>query len=556
MAASKKTVLDRLISGDLNIFNPKTYGFSRFKNYNPAPDAIRSGASGDYREFYTHSFTGEKDSGEIGPLRNYALDYHSLRIRSWQSYLESETAQTIIRRLDIWVIGKGLKLQSEPETRVLKLEGINLDKERFSQEAEARFNLWRRTKSADYRGMKSLDKLSSIAFKNAKIGGDILVVLRLDKKDNPTVQLIDGAHIQSPVYGTEGFPQTLPNGYQIKNGIEVDQDGQHVAYWVKQGLLGTPKRIAARGEKTGMLMAWMVYGLDYRLDNMRGMPLLTAVLETIAKLERYKEATLGSAEEQAKIALQVVHNVNSTGTNPFANNILKAHDADAQATGKDSEGKELATNIALTTKKQAFNNPPGSEVKPLNPSTGQNVFKDFYSAYTDSTCATVGIPPNVAMQKYDTSFSSARAALKDWENSLFVERDDWTKQFYQPIYDFWLYIQILLGKINAPGYLLAKKKGNNEVIDAYNSCRFVGVGVPHIDPLKEVKAEREKLGSAGAHLPLTTQEAATEALGGGEANSNTMQYARELEEAETLEIPVTIAGNNPDSPPGEDSPPA
>lgn len=544
MATSNKTFLDRLLSGEIKLFASKTTA-PEFKTAPRAPEAVRSGASGDYRELYTHSFTGEKDHGEIGPLRNYALDYNSLRIRSWQSYLESDTAQTIIRRLTVWVIGKGLKLQSEPEKKVLEMEGIKINREEFSQEVEARFNLWRRTKSADHRGMKSLDKISSLAFVNAKVGGDVLVVLRLTSDERVTVQLIDGAHIQSPVYGTEGFPQTLANGNQIKNGIEVDENGRHVAYWVRQGLLGTPKRIAARGEKTGMLMAWIIYGLDFRLDSMRGMPLLTAVLETISKLERYKEATLGSAEEQAKVALQVVHNVNSTGTNPFGQNILTAHDADAKATGFDSDGKELATNLTVSTKKQAFNNPPGSEIKPLNPSTGQNVFKDFYSAYTDSTCATVGIPPNVAAMKYDTSFSSARAALKDWENSLFVERDDWTKQFYQPIYDYWLYIQILRGKINAPGYLLAKKKGNQDVIDAYNSCRFVGVGVPHIDPLKEVKAEREKLGTAGAHLPLTTQESATEALGGGEAIGNTLQFARELEEAESLEIPVTIAGAEP-----------
>ena len=48
--------------------------------------------------FTIENFDGEKNLGEIGPAREYVLDYTALRVRSWQSYLESEITQTTINR--------------------------------------------------------------------------------------------------------------------------------------------------------------------------------------------------------------------------------------------------------------------------------------------------------------------------------------------------------------------------------------------------------------------------------------------------------------------------
>ena len=74
------------------------------------------------------------------------------------------------------------------------------------------------------------------------------------------------------------------------------------------------------------------------------------------------------------------------------------------------------------------------------------------------------------------------------------------------------------------------------VIDAYRQARFVGSHVPHIDPVKEVTAERLKLGSSGANLPLTTAEASTEALSEGDYQANLDQYAEELKKSRELGV--------------------
>jgi len=156
-------------------------------------------------------------------------------------------------------------------------------------------------------------------------------------------------------------------------------------------------------------------------------------------------------------------------------------------------------------------------------------FKDFYKVNIELICAALGIPPEVAMSKYDSNFSASRAALKDWEHTIMVSRADFSSQFYKNIYTFWFHINVLDGTVNAPGYILAYINARMKLVRAYLSCRFTGPGVPHIDPLKEVNAERLKLGDTAKGIPLTSVEQAVEQLGSGDSDSNIRQYAEELQ---------------------------
>jgi len=499
----------------------------------------RTGVS---RIIYTHTFNGEKDAGEIGPIRSYYLDYAALRMRSWQAMLENEIAQIVIYKYATWVIGTGLKFNAEPSRLVLESEGINgMDFEKWTKLVEARFEIYSGNgRMCDFARMWKRSKISKRAFINSLIGGDCLVVLRYEN-GYPTIQLIDGAHIQSPAYGNELYGFAKENGNTIKHGIEIAPNGQHVAYYVlRDGAYNQFDRIPAYGPKSGIKMAFMVYGLEYRLDNVRGLPLLSVILEGAAKLGRYKEATLGSAEERQKIVYTVKHKLGSTGENPAAQQIVRAININAEDPAElpiDAVGNYLANKIQATTNKQTWNLPINSELEAVD-SKNELYFKDFYEINFDILCATIGIPPNVALSKYNDSFSASRAALKDWEHKLLVTRDDHSYQFEQPIYEFFLDIEILKGKIQAPGYLVARLERNEMVLGAYRKCRWIGANVPHIDPLKEVMAERAKLGATGASLPLTTLQAATEALGNGEADSNLDQYAREKDKAEELGIEI------------------
>lgn len=533
-----------------SLFN-RWFGFGKsaeaIKPMNPEnktndPEIIRSGpatAQAHYTTSLTLSgftaqhFDGEKNLGELGPIKEYFLAYDRLRVRSWQSLLESEISMFVIKKYLNWIVGNGLKVQSNPILQVLGGSKINLDGEAFNEVAETRFGVWASSPKSTYNGIRNLNHLAKEAYKNALVGGDCLVVLRFDGKWI-TVQLYDGCHVQSEQYGNDWMPRTLDNGNIEKNGIEMTPAGEHVRYTIRLQD-GSFRKIEAK--VAGMKMAFMVYGSDYRIDNSRGMPLLSVILETLKKLERYKEATIGSAEERQKIVYQIKHGVSSSGESPFMGKIAQALNADgpSEQLPETVDGQKLADHVTATTSKQTINMPIDAELASLE-SKNELYFKDFYMVNIDLVCAAIGIPPEVALSKYNSNYSASRAAIKDWEHTIKVAREDFSSQFYQPIYDLFLHVNILSGYIQAPGYIQAFMQQDEIALTAYRSAKFVGPSVPHIDPKKEVDAIRAALGPMGAMLPLTSLENAVEALNTGDSDSNMRQFAEEYKEGVRLGI--------------------
>jgi hypothetical protein len=77
----------------------------------------------------TAYYNGEKTPLELGNPINYEIDYYAMRERAWEAYLTSDIAELIIIKHCLWIVGSGLKLQSQPTFRILEKEGINLTEE-------------------------------------------------------------------------------------------------------------------------------------------------------------------------------------------------------------------------------------------------------------------------------------------------------------------------------------------------------------------------------------------------------------------------------------------
>lgn len=467
----------------------------------------------NYSQIYPAGFDGEKTPGEMGAAKDYRLIYDFLRVRSWQAYLESEIAQIVINKFNLWVIGNGLKIQPEPVNSILDFEGIKVNPD-FIKQVESRFNLWTNSRYSDSSRMNSINFLASESHKNAIIGGDCLIINRVEN-GYTNMQIIDGAHIITPIFEEKYIKEAENKGNRISYGIELNENNEHVAYYVLDSK-NKIHRISRYGEKSGQLMAYLVYGSRYRIDNVRGMPLIAAILETLKKLDRYKEATVGSAEERQKIAYSVEHSPDSTGENPFIAKIQQARDlgmGEAPESKSADNYEAAATKIAATTNKQAFNMPIGATLRLLE-SKNELYYKDFYTTNIQLVCASIGLPYEVAMSMYNSNYSASRAAIKDWEHSMKTSRGKFANQFYDPYYKFWLNNEILRGKIQADGYLKSLFNNDLMILEAYTNARFMGVNVPNIDPLKEVTAARKRLGDETT--PLSTYDYETENSGTGD----------------------------------------
>lgn len=480
-------------------------------------------------------FNGEKSIGSLGLPMDLQVDPQALRFRAYEAQLTNDVINIITGKFFKWVVGEGLKIQAIPSKKILKLEKIDVDPKDLIANIEEYFSLYAESYRSDYSGMDNLHLNAAKCYETAFIGGDALVILRVDEKNNVTSQVIDGQHIKMPTLNASQLTEIGTRGNKILNGIEIDKKGRHIAFWVrKMALESSPQtipnyefeRIEAYGKDSGCLMAWMVYGKKARIDHHRGISMLSAILEKVTKLDRYTEATVATAEERAKVVYTVVHGKTSTGENPMITGpraragLVPAADGYAQ--------RELAANqIALSENRKVFNMPQDSELKTVS-SQAEIDYEPFWKAVFIQLCAAVDIPSEVALQMYNSNYSASRAAIKGWEFIINVYRKKFAKKFYQPFYDLWFYVHVLKGKVEAPGYLQSKTDGNDDVTEAYTRAKFTGANMPQIDPLKEANAIRAMLG-VNDQTPLITHEDAMEQLGNGDWDANIDKIIEENE---------------------------
>jgi capsid protein len=483
----------------------------------------------DTDPYYTYirglvPYDGEKTPYELGQPVEFWMDYANLRARAWEAYVTSDVIQNAIRKYCLWIVGSGLKVSVEPVETILQAKGITINKNSFVETTEAQFRLYSKSKDSTYTRQMNLHKMASEALKNAILAGDVLVIQRL-KKGRISTQIIDGMYVQSP--------PTADDNVMIRDGVEMNVDGEHIAYYVVDDN-NEYVRVAARNSQ-GMLQAWLLYGLRHKINDTRGISLLTAVLETASQLDRFKAASLGNAEENANIPYTFEHNQFSDGENPMIKQMVQSMGRDkgvAPETQTYEKCDQIADKIAVSTKKKAYNLPVGSTLKRNDFKTDDN-FKDFFNINSSVVYYTIGIPPEVAEDRFGGSYSSSRAALKSWEHKMKTDRENTLHQeFYGPIYDYWFNINVMQNNIHAPGYLNTDAMGKL----AYLNKRFVGVNIPHIDPVKEVNAIRTKLGKMYENIPLTTADQATEEMNTGDFTNIIKKAENEQEIASNFNL--------------------
>lgn len=489
-------------------------------------------------------FNGEKTPGALGIPINLRSDPAAIRYRAYEAYTTSDVINIITGKLFKWVIGNGLQMQAEPYEKILKLEKVNTDNiEDFKANVEEYFAMYCNSNRADFSGMNNLHVNAAKTFKSGILGGDCLIVLRVDDKYNVTSQVIAGEHLFTPLIDQALQQEITSRGTVILGGVEMDDKGKHIAFYVRKRQVDAKadlsnleyERIDAYGKDTGLLMAWMYYGKKDRVDSPRGISTLAPILEKNKKLDRFTEATVKAAEERAKTVYTVVHGKTSTGENPFIDGPRAKNGIGTNTPNYYLEGQVAANQIAISTEGDVFNLPPDSELKTVS-SQGEINYEPFWKAIFIQLCASVDMPPEVALQQYNSNYSASRAAINGWGYIVDIYRKGLAEKFYQPFYELWLYTHILKHKVDADGYLEAKRVGNMEVIEAYSAAKFTGVNMPHIDPLKEINAIRAALGEDYANVPLISLEQAAALNGNGDWESNAKKLAEEKKLLDELDI--------------------
>lgn len=381
-------------------------------------------------------------------------------------------------------------------------------------------------------------------------------VFALFKRYEPTwanpyslrIHLVEADRVATPVehgnsvYGlTDG--RNPDNGNQIYDGVEINGSGMVVAYHVRNTYpwqITSQKtdwqRVEAYGRRTGFPNILHIMSSE-RPDQYRGVTYLAPVIEQLLQLRRYTESELMAALVQSFFTAWIVTNTN---TSEFPLN--EVGDGVAGLPGEEDfyDGVSQSENEYELGPGTVTHLEDGEDVRFGSPNIPSAGFDTFVDTFCKLIGAGLGIPYDVLVKEYNSSYSSARAALLDaWED--FRMRRKWfVDDFCQPIYEVWLAEAVARGRINAPGFFT-----DPLIRAAWCGARWIGPVQGSLDPLKEVKAAVLQIQHG-----IKTHEQITRETGGGDWNENVEQLAVENEKLSLAggAPSATIDPNEPDEP--------
>lgn len=425
-------------------------------------------------------FDGGKFAGGFGPTQIQLTDYWTLRARSAQLFTENLYARGLIRRLVTNEINTGLTPEACPDEDIIGVPEDSLVD--WTESVENRFGIWgKNPKVCDFKHERTFGALQRIARAEALVCGDVLVILRQSRRTRlPMVQLVSGNKVQTPL----ASESKLRPGHTIKHGVELDSVGRVAAHWVRQDD-GTYKRVAAYGEKSGRRISWLVYGSDKRLDDVRGQPLLSLVLQSLKEIDRYRDSAQRKAVINSILALFIKKTEDKMGTLPVTGGAVRRD----QATVTDSDGGTRQFNLASQIPGLVMEELQTGEEPVLKGGEGTDVnFGVFEEAIIQAVAWANEIPPEILRLAFSNNYSASQAAINEFKIYLNKVWSEWGETFCTPIYIEWLISEALIQKIMAPSLLESwRDPQQHDIFGAWVSVDWYGSIKPSTDMLKQVK---------------------------------------------------------------------
>lgn len=437
-----------------------------------------------------------------------------LRQRSRDAYMGIPTASAALKTMRTNVIAGGLMPAPQIDAEFLGLTPE--DAEKLQAQIVREFALWADTPVCDADRVDNFYKLQQLTFLSYAMNGDAIVLLPTKEQTGQPyslrVRLVEADRVCSP----DGFDRLVPctvQGHDVHclvQGVETDADGMVVAYWVcdrhplasNAYTSGGPHwtRVEAYTKTTGRRNVLHVMNRE-RAGQRRGVPMLAPVLETLKQLGRYTDAEITAAVLSAMFTVFVKQGV-ASDARPFGEMLPPDMLIDAQ----DQSSIELGPGAILSLN-------PGEDVEfadPKHPNTG-------YDAFTNALIRQIGaaleIPPEVLFKQFTTSYSAARGALNEFWRTCSMQRDWFTDDFCQPIYEEWFAEAVARGRIAAPGFF-----ADPAIRKAYTACAWNGPARTNLNPVQEVDAAVKRV-DAG----FSTAQEETATMTGGDYNRNIRQ---------------------------------
>lgn len=425
-----------------------------------------SGAAGGFAGAHVNRLTASLStwSGAV----NYDLDGGSiaiLRARARQLAANNEYGRRFLSLCAANIVGNGETPKLQVRAYFAGKSGAKPSLDKPANDA-IELAWWRWGRSAGVTGL-NWQQVMRIAIKGVARDGEALVriVRRRDLPGGISLQLLEADRLDETLNVTDSTRR-------IRQGVEVDDAGRPIAYWVKTSHPGDRYYAGADGIERIPAADIIHLFLPERAEQVRGYTWFHAILLRAHQLAGFND----SAVIAARIGASKIAALERTEDAPDAT----ASMADGQVGGAFQINSEAGEIIEL---------PPGYTLNGWNPEYPHANFESFVKAAMRGISAGLDVAThNLSGDMTDVNYSSARIAelaerdqwkqLQDWFIASFVER----------VYREWLALALLRADIvfNSGKALPADKLG--KFLDA---SWFRGRRWKWVDPQKEIAAFKE-----------------------------------------------------------------
>ena len=452
--------------------------------------------------------------------------------QSWNLWRNNPYAKKIVRSLQSKVIGRGMM----PESLAQNDDGT--PNTAFRARAK---QLWAQIQSGfDSRGLPgrgglTMSGLQRLALRSTILSGQVLTrLVPIDaaqqmQRDLPigmVLQTIDAARLADSYAPPSG---TLADGHQLYRGIELDADGNRVAYWINKyqpgdtnPQYGSAIRIPAY--EIGHLF------VEEDIDQICGTPWFAPA---ILPMRDSGDLQYNVLKASAMAACVVMGYRKPTGATRFGLNAASEVDQNS------SDGTDLT-------------DPDGNAITKIQPGMFVNLGKDgalegfspnqpntnaeaFIQHILRSVSAALpGIKSSTVTGDYrNSSFSSERSSDNDTWPEIEEVQEWFASSYCQPIWEAVIKAAILNGYFD--GVVTAEEFGANP--GRFTDAKWQGPVSRSINPKDDAE-------SAGARMQKGLTSLQMECAAGGTNWMEVMRQTAELYEfAKANEIPVEVVNN-------------
>lgn len=438
-----------------------------------------------------------------GPKTDIYEYKDKLTERSRDLYMGAPMARGALNTMQTNVIGAGLKLKSAIDVDIL--EKIETDEiEKLENRIEKEFALWSKDK-IEQTGLLNFYQVQDLVFLTTMLNGECFIYLNyFETPNNPyklKLNVIEPDRIVTP--------NDKRNDKTVVEGVQIDENGRIAGYYVLEKHPNDDengneyKYIPVYGEHGQLNMIHLA--LLERPNQVRGVPILAPVMESLKQLDRYTNAELMSAVISSMLTIFI----ETTGIEQASLGEVGNVD-DVDKVEKSGNNIELASGAVIELN-------PGEKANSVNPARPNAQFDPFMTAILRQIGSSLGVPYELLVMHFTSSYSASRAALLEaWKN--FRKRREWiADNFCQIVYEEWIREAIFLKRLDIPKFdedILIRK--------AYSNAIWNGPSQGQIDPLKEANAAVIKINNG---LSTRTKEVAE--LNGGDFEQNVRIIARE-----------------------------